>query len=734
MIIDNPTISGSALLSGSLTITGSLNVSGSISGLASNAVSASYALNATSASYALNATTASYALIATSASYALASTSASYSNNATSASYSNDATSASYALNATSASQSNNANTATSASYAANSDLLDGRDSLTFANTGSNSFVGTQNINGAVAITGSLTTTGAITAQTLNVQQVTSSIVYSSGSNIFGNSVSNTQSMTGSVGISGSLAVVGAGTFSGRVTTGGGNINGIVIPANGSALTIPTTGLNFQTGYNVSYIGSYNTSEVLADLYYNASNHLFNNNVGIGASTAPAYMLEVSSTGGSQRIRVGTLQNNSNTPKFEAITSAGTSVANSAWLKVGNGGGFTLGQSSYTKTGGDSGNFANLSSESESTYITVASGGAATFSSSVTLKTTEAAEGLIILGRSDDFGVLRFKNASGSANKATIYTNPNSLVFDVGAASSALTIASTGAATFSSSVTLSGTNSQLLQTTANSIAGDNAAVFYNSNANSYGLYIGAGSGTNHALYITDSTRTKDLFKVQGDGNVGIGTTTISTNSLVRELVIGQNITNGVSKLSLRSDTTSQTAEIALSSYLGENLMAISTLSNSPMLFLTNNTERMRITSAGAVTRPFQPFAMGALASNQSISLSTFTTLAFQTNQGFYGVNTGSCWNNSTYTFTAPVTGVYMVNLSVQTDSIGQVALFVNGVRKHSIPSWYVSGSIVWGGSALIPLTAGEALTLQGYGNAGTVTANNYHTWFAIYLL
>ena len=80
-----------------------------------------------------------------------------------------------------------------------------------------------------------------------------------------------------------------------------------------------------------------------------------------------------------------------------------------------------------------------------------------------------------------------------------------------------------GTATISSSVTLSGTNSQLLQTPSNSIAGDNAAVFFNSNANSYGIYIGAGSGTNHALYITDSTRTKDLFKVQGNGNVGIGT-------------------------------------------------------------------------------------------------------------------------------------------------------------------------------------------------------------------
>jgi hypothetical protein len=111
---------------------------------------------------------------------------------------------------------------AQTASYAANSDLLDNRDSTTFANTGSNSFVGTQNINGAVAITGSLTTTGAITAQTLNVQQVTSSIIYSSGSNVFGNSLSNTQSMTGSVGITGSLAVTGAATFSGNIGVGGG--------------------------------------------------------------------------------------------------------------------------------------------------------------------------------------------------------------------------------------------------------------------------------------------------------------------------------------------------------------------------------------------------------------------------------------------------------------------------------------------------------------------------------
>jgi hypothetical protein len=97
-------------------------------------------------------------------------------------------------------------------------------------------------------------------------------------------------------------------------------------------------------------------------------------NIGIGASTNPQNLLEVSTAGGSPRIRVGTLQNNNNTARFEAITSSTISTANSAWLRVTPGGGFILGQSSYTKTGGDSGNFANLSSESETPVITVTSG------------------------------------------------------------------------------------------------------------------------------------------------------------------------------------------------------------------------------------------------------------------------------------------------------------------------------------------------------------------------
>jgi hypothetical protein len=146
-------------------------------------------------------------------------------------------------------------------------------------------------------------------------------------------------------------------------------------------------------------------------------------------------------------------------------------------------------------------------------------------------------------------------------------------------------------------------------------------------------------------------------------------------------------------------------------------------------------EKMRISSAGSVTKPLQPFVIGGLDGNQSISLNTFTTLNFSTSVGmFYYANVGNCWNNSTRAFTAPVTGTYLVNVSVLTNSIGQVALHVNGNRKHSIPSPPYTGSVTWGGSAMIPLSSGEVLTLQGYGNAGTVEQNTFHTFFAIYLL
>jgi hypothetical protein len=76
-----------------------------------------------------------------------------------------------------------------------------------------------------------------LTAQTLVVSTVSSSVVYSSGSNIFGNSLSNTQQFTGSLQVTGSSHYVYGNTsfYSGSLSVGnvtGSNIIGRIDASN----------------------------------------------------------------------------------------------------------------------------------------------------------------------------------------------------------------------------------------------------------------------------------------------------------------------------------------------------------------------------------------------------------------------------------------------------------------------------------------------------------------------
>jgi hypothetical protein len=94
-----------------------------------------------------------------------------------------------------------------------------------YATTGSNTFIGDQTITGSICSNGNIVTTGQIVAQTINVQQVTSSIVYSCGSNTFGCSLTNNQVFTGSVFITGSniIACVDTSCFGGSIAISEGN-------------------------------------------------------------------------------------------------------------------------------------------------------------------------------------------------------------------------------------------------------------------------------------------------------------------------------------------------------------------------------------------------------------------------------------------------------------------------------------------------------------------------------
>ena len=174
---------------------------------------------------------------------------------------------------------------------------------------------------------------------------------------------------------------------------------------------------------------------------------------------------------------------------------------------------------------------------------------------------------------------------NGTSTTTRMTLNTGSYMLDV-----------SGSIRTTSNLAMTGTSSQILQTVANSVAGDNVAVLYNSNANSYGLYIGAGSGTNHALYITDSTRNANLFKVQGNGNTGVGTGSPARKFVVQNTAADPFISilgaypnqGGI----LFGDTTYTDASCAIRIDRTNNALWFSTGGAS--------SERMRITANGNV--------------------------------------------------------------------------------------------------------------------------------------
>jgi hypothetical protein len=103
---------------------------------------------------------------------------------------------------------------------------------------------------------------------------------------------------------------------------------------------------------------------------------------------------------------------------------------------------------------------------------------------------------------------------------------------------------------------------------------------------------------------------------------------------------------------------------------------INVQTNHPLIFNTNNTERMRIDSSGRVTMPFQPSVGVRMSNVQSINSGIRTKVAFDT----IDFQRGSNYNTSTYRFTAPVAGVYLVQsrLYIYTVNQSEVHIYING--------------------------------------------------------
>ena len=258
------------------------------------------------------------------------------------------------------------------------------------ATTGSNSFRANQ------SITGSLVVSSTITAQTLVVQTVTSSIVYSSGSNIFGSQLSDRQTFTGSLQVTGSNHNIFGNVGIGATTFTAGNGTNLEV-ANSSIARVLVT----QTGTRSFSLSAESNAFYLYDqtanatrLYVSASGY-----VGIG-TTSPTRQLFVNDT-----VFFDNAGNGSTTNPSIAIGSTSLGI-------------------SYL--GGS--NMALLTGGSTKMYISASGNvGIGTVSPDypLTIQTNAAANSLKILGRSSGDTSVSWN----SCNNATQYAH-----LDVGAA------------------------------------------------------------------------------------------------------------------------------------------------------------------------------------------------------------------------------------------------------------------------------------------------------------
>jgi len=189
---------------------------------------------------------------------------------------------------------------------------------------------------------------------------------------------------------------------------------------------------------------------------------------------------------------------------------------------------------------------------------------------------------------------LRLENAGAGGRTYEIVgglagaNNSSFSIFDATASSTRLQIDSTGAATFSSSVTAGGNITSGSGTNLSLLSSGNV-LFYNAAASAKYIQLADDLSTINAIGFSKSGSTSTTWFPTG--NVGIGTTNPTTAKLSIQIansgsnVGGLDITNGVNasfNVSLRTDITEITA------------------GGTGNLVFSNTTERMRINSGGAV--------------------------------------------------------------------------------------------------------------------------------------
>jgi len=240
------------------------------------------------------------------------------------------------------------------------------------------------------------------------------------------------------------------------------------------------------------------------------------------------------------------------------------------------------------------------------------------------------------------------------------------------------------------------------------------------NAATSGGLISTGDTSGQLQLQTAGTTALTVTSAQ---NVGVGTSspsnkvTVSTSGSYDGIAVNNSSTTTATRI-VMNNNTSQYLQLDVgssgrSSYgpSGPNVVSITSGASggfnigtddaNPLAFYTNLNERMRITSAGYVTTPYQP-AFQVYGTN----LTGTTYLG-----GTTALNVGSFFNTSTGIFTAPVAGNYLFSFSLSTSDTN--SQFINIAKNGSLYAGnmlqYTTAFLTGSQTLIIPLAANDTV-------------------------